>query len=108
MDKNHGRRSSVIIDFSNLDFPFFRGFYNGVDQRFGGGGERYFSDREGLVVEFFDLGPDPDFTAACTVVISADIYEASGSEVGIERELFIAKISDGSIEYFRKIMRKNE
>ena len=99
--------SRIVVHLAHLEFAFLYGTENGVNQRSGGLAEWYFTDNEGLAVQFLYLGSHLERASSLPFVVFAHIDGTSCGEVGIEHKVFSFEIADGCIADFIEVVGKN-
>ena len=92
---------------ASLDLPLFYCFQDGVNQRFSSLREWNLADDERLGVQFLNLRTYLQYASALSVVVFRDIYRTTRREVGIQVELLIVQIADGSIADLHEVMRQD-
>ena len=94
MDEYLGFGGGVVFHLLGLYLAFLDSFEYRVDKRCGGLGVGNLADNERLVVYFLYFCPHLERSAALAVVVFQHVDAAAGGEVGVERELFAAQITD--------------
>ena len=104
VDEYLGFGGGVVFHLLGLYLAFLDSFEYRVDKRCGGLGVGNLADNERLVVCFLYFRLER--SAALAVVVFQHVNAAAGGEVGVEREIFAAQITDCSVAKLVEVMWK--
>ena len=97
----------VVVDLAYLDFPLLVSLEDRLDDGAGGLAVWYLGDGEGHIVDFLDFGPDAHTAATFAVIVTGDIDETPGGEVGQEGELAPLEVCYGRVENLVEVVGQN-
>ena len=107
MDEDFHFLGSQVLYFTDFDFTFLTCFHNGIAYARYGFPEGDFGNGERLVIYFVYLGTNLHHTPTFTIVVLRYVDGTTCLEVGIELELLLAQIGNGSIAKLVEVVRKN-